>query len=137
MDLTKRIWTKRASHKPYLNTGWKFMPTTLLLAPSDFQTFRHPWDRAQCGGLTAFQKNGQAGANTVASSRSSINLRFFLDPHPLANLVQLYFSTFTIGVFDLELCSSRGLGVFFFFLIGTFSFSNSFLFLELSLIFCP
>ena len=137
MDLTKRIWTKRASHKPYLNTGWKFMPTTLLLAPSDFQTFRHPWNRAQCGGLTAFQKNGQAGANTVASSRSSINLRFFLDPHPLANQVQLYFSTFTIGVFDCELCSSRGLGVFFFFLIGTFSFSNSFLFLELSLIFCP
>ena len=84
------------------------MPTTLLLAPSDFQTFRHPWNRAQCGGLTAFQKNGQAGANTVVSSRSSINLRFFLDPHPLlqtwCNFILVH--TFTFGFFDRGLALS-------------------------------
>ena len=67
----------------YQTISLKISDTILSFPPSYFQTFRHPWDRAQCGGLTAFQKNGQAGANTVASSRSSINLRFFLDPHPL------------------------------------------------------
>ena len=131
----------RTSFPFYTTISLKISDTILSFPPSYFQTFRHPWDRAQCGGLTAFQKNGQVGANTVASSRSSINLRFFLDPHPLlqtwCNFILVHSILTFLTASSLSRCHTFVfvffhfsihnflclIVIFFFFLIyGTFSF---------------